>query len=263
MSIFLFEYKVQLKNMMLWAASLVGVLLLFMLGIYPVFHNSIEDVLQVISGFPPEFAAAFNFDIAAMFDVGGFFSFAFAYISLVGAIMAVSIGVSAFSREKRSKCVDFILTKPVSREQVFLSKLQSCFLSLVSVNVVYIAVCYMVLSGEAVESGTIFLAALALFLTQLVFLSAGICLAVFLKKVRSVSGIATAIGFGAFILSALLNIMNEEKIRFIAPLKYFDPTELFKSGAFELPYAVMGAAVIIVTLCAAFVWFCKSDTHAV
>lgn len=263
MSIFLFELKAQIKDTVIWMFSLLAVLFLFMAGMYPVLQGSLDDVLRIIGGFPPEFSAAFGFDITSMFDMGGFYSFAFGYIGLTGAIMAVSFGVSSFSREGRSKCMDFLLTKPVSRERIFISKLLSNLSLLLAVNIVYIIVSCLFLSRQEADMGTVFGASLALLLTQLVFYAIGIFYAVFAKKVRSVSGIATAFGFGAFILSALVNIIGEDSIRYIAPLKYFDPTELFINGRFETPYAVTGGVIAVLGTLLAFVRFCKRDAHAV
>lgn len=263
MSIFLFEFKEQFKTALIWTFSLLTVLLLLMMGIYPVFEASLDDVLRIINGFPPEFASAFGLDVKSMFSLGGFYSFTFGYISLVGAIMAVSIAVSTFSREKRSKCVDFLLTKPMSRERIFWSKLISNLSIIILVNLAYVVACIIIFARDNNNTATVLLAAASLFFTQLVFLGIGIFFAVYAKKVRSVTGIATTFGFGAFILSALVNIFKEEAMRFIAPLKYFDPTDLFASGAYETKYAIMGVLVVIICLCSAFVLYCKSDTHTV
>lgn len=261
--VFLFELKIQMKSCIIWLIFLLATLLLFMNGIYPVFEASFDDVLRVINGFPPAFASAFGFDIKSMFGLGGFYGFAFGYISLVGAIMAISLSVSSFSMESRSKCVDFLLTKPISREMIFAGKFLSCLTMVILVNIIYSIVCFMILSqGDAAVTVT-FWATASLFFTQLVFLSFGTFFAIFAKKIRSVSGIATAFGFGAFILSALVNIFNEDAIRYIAPLKYFDPTALYQNGSIELPYALTGIFLTVICLCFAFVLFMKRDQHQI
>lgn len=263
MNVFLFETKLQIKSAVIWTSSIVMVLFILMLGMYPAFEASLDAVTAIISGFPPAFASAFSINITAMFSMGGFYSFAFVYISLMGAIMAVSMGLSAFSRERRFKCVDFLLTKPISRGRIFFSKLLSSLAIIAITNIIYMIACMVIFTKSDVNTSRVLLMTGSLFLTQLVFLVVGIFFAVFAKRVRSVTGISTAFGFGAFILSAMVDIFKEEAIRFIAPLKYFDPTALFTKGVFEPQYTITGIAVIIVTLCFAFVHFCKSDAHAV
>ncbi len=260
MTVFRFEFKEQFKSFFIWTISLVCLLLLFMVAIYPVFRDSIDDMIRVLSGFPPEFAAAFGFDLTSMFNFGGFYSVGFSYISLIGAIMAVSLAVSSFAREKRSKCVDFLLAKPISRQSIFVQKLLSGFCILIAANVLYVSVA--IILGTANDTAML-LPALSLFFTQLVFYALGVFFATFAKKIRSVSGVATAFGFGAFVLSALVNIFEEEFIRFIAPLKYFDPTAIFSSGGLEGQFALTGALVFVLCLGLAFTRFIKSDAHAV
>ncbi len=262
-NVYLFELKAKLKSTVVWGTTIVGALLVFMAFVYPVFADSVGSILNVIKGFPPEFAAAFGFDIGGMFSFGGFYGFSFGYIALIGADMAVSLSISAFAREKQAKCTDFLLTKPISREGVFISKLASGITLLLTLNIVFIVVSTILGVYNDIPSGQMILASVSLLLTQLVFYALGVVYAVTAKRVRSVSGIATAISFGAFILSALVNILEDEKVRFIAPLKYFDPTALLTNGIFEWQYAVTGVVVVVACLVASFYRYTKDDISAI
>lgn len=266
MNIYLFEIKAQIKSFIVWTTAIILLLFALMLGVYPVFYESLSEVIELLKGFPPEFAAAFGFNITDMFSFGGFFSFSLSYIVLVGAIMALSVSVAAFSREKRSKCTDFLLTKPRKRKKIFVAKLFSNITVLLMTNLIFIgaSVIFFVNSEQDKELLAKFLlAACSLFFTQLVFMAAGIFFATFAKKVRSVSGVATAVGFGGFILSALANIIEGDEVRFIAPLKYFDATAVFTSGGYEIKYAVTAVSIAIVCIVLAFIKFCSGDAHAV
>ncbi|MEA4939361.1 MAG: hypothetical protein VB091_07215 [Christensenella sp.] len=110
--------------------------------------------------------------------------------------------------------------------------------------------------------GHALLAASSLFFTQMVLLAVAIFVAVFARKIRSVSGIATAIGFGGFLLSALNSLLEEEKFRYVTPFKYFDVEKAFLMGSFDTPYAVTGAVVIVLLLSAAYLRYTKSDIPA-
>jgi ABC-2 type transport system permease protein len=266
MNILLFELKAQLKSFVIWSAVIILTLIALMSGMYPVFYDSLELVTDMLKNFPPEFAAAFGLYLDDLFSYGGFFSFSFLYISLMGVIMAVILSVSAFAREKRSKCVDFLLTKPRTRSSVFISKLLSGLLLLVVFNLTFIAAAmigYYASSGNTGEPGRFLLAAFSLFPTQLVFYCAGILFAILARRVRSVSGAATAFGFAGFLLSALYGMLEEEPLRFVTPLKYFDPAAVITSGGYEARYAVTGLLIAAVCVAASYIRFCKSDTPAI
>jgi ABC-2 type transport system permease protein len=266
LNIYLFELRAQIKSFIIWTIVLLSALFAFMVGIYPVFYQSLDEVLQMLKGFPPEFAAAFGLNIADFFSYNGFFCFVYSYIAIIGAIMATSLALSTFAREKRSKCVDFLLTKPKNRGNIFCAKLLSNLTILVITNIAFIVtvvIMYRSANEDASLVGKFVLAASGLFFAQLVFLAVGILYATFAKKVRSVSGIATAFGFAGFILSALVGILKEEAIRYIAPLKYFDPIAVFASGGYEGKYVATAVIVIAVSIGLSYVKYCKSDAHAV
>jgi ABC-2 type transport system permease protein len=150
--------------------------------------------------------------------------------------MSTSLSVAVFSREKRSKCVDFLLAKPVTRTRIFMIKLLSVLTLIIVLNILFIAVTFIIFGAKddaATSISRLFRASCALFFTQLVFMSFGIAFSIFAKKIRSVSGLATAFGFGGFILTALHNLLEKEAIRFIAPLNYFNTEAVFSTGGYE------------------------------
>jgi ABC-2 type transport system permease protein len=266
MNIFMFELKAQLKNFIIWTAAIILLLVVLMSGLYPVFNDSLVDIIAMLKNFPPEFAAAFGLHLEDMFSYGGFYSFSFMYLSMIGAIMAVTLSVSAFAREKRSKCVDFLLTKPINRSAIFAWKLLAGVAFLVLFNIIYITAAMLgyIAGGEGNnEPGRFLLAVFSLFPTQLVFFSTGVLFAVLARKIRSVSGIATAFGFAGFLLSALYGMLEEELLRFVTPLKYFEPSAVFSSGGYDVKYAITGLVVAAACVVVSYTRYCKSDTPAV
>ena len=265
MNIYLFEVRSQLKNFLIWTVSILAAMFIFMSALYPAFMQSQAAVEQAYSGFPPAFAAAFGIVISQIFTYWGFYQFIYTYLAIIGAIMAASIALSAFAREKRSKCVDFLLTKPVSRGRIFTTKLLACLSLILVVNLLFVAMSIIAYFGngqDPAQLGTLIWGTCALFFMQLVFLAIGIVFATFAGKVRSVSGIATGLGFGGFILSALYSILHEEAIRFISPLTYFEPYFAFTKGGFEAKYVVTAAVVFVLCLCLSYAKYSRSDTPA-
>lgn len=265
MNIYSYEIRSQIKSFVIWTLSILLVYTVFMTGMFNVFMESRETIEKAYSGLPPAFAAAFGIYIDRLFTYGGFYSFLYNYIALIGAIMAAAFSASAFSREKRSKCVDFLLTKPLGRGKIFMAKLLSSLTLLAVANILFVAAASVgyTASGQDPEGlGRLVWASCALFFTQLVFMAFGVLFAVYARKVRSVSGIATAFGFAGFILSALYSLLEEEAVHFIAPLKYFEPISVFTTGGFEVRYAVTAFAVTAVCLCLSYVKYIRYDVPA-
>jgi ABC-2 type transport system permease protein len=246
--------------------SLLAFLLLFIAAFYGPFMESKEAVKTALGSLPPAFALIFGVSINIIFTFGGFFQFIYTYLGLIGAIMAASLALYAFSREKRSKCVDFLFVKPVERSRIFLYKLLSCLMLIVITNVLFVAssvIAYNINGQDPGGAGRLVLASMSLFLMQLTFLSMGILYATYARKVRSVSGIATSFGFAGFILMALYSLIKEDVIRYISPLTYFSPGTVFLTGGFDAKYAVTGAVVAVACVALAYVKYVKSDTQVI
>lgn len=265
MNVYLFELRRQAGGIVVQAMVLAGLLALLMWGVYPIYAGAENQVMTVLRGFPPEFAAAFGLSLEGLFSYGGFYAFGNLYLSLVGAIFAASLALSVFAREKRSACTEFLLTKPLGRTKVFLAKLLACATGLVVVNVLYVVVSAVVhaISGDTSASpGTVALASLGLMGTQGVFLSLSVLAAMLLRRVRSVSGMASVLGFGGFVMSALVNLTGEEALRYVSPLQYFEPSTVFATGSFDPVYVATAMLVVAAALIVSFVKYRVGDVSS-
>lgn len=262
MNIYRFEARSLARATAIQAVVLAGLLALLMVAVYPVYLDGKDAVEQMLKGFPPEFAAAFGLNLKNFFSYGGFYAFSFNYVALVGAIYASSTGLKVFSREKRSECSGFLFVKPVSRTRIFAEKLLACLTSLALVNVVYVATAFLVHahSGDATLTTTkVLLSALALLGSQLVILALSILVAVTLRRVRSVSGLASGIAFTAYLMEMLQQLTEDEAWRYLSPLQYFSPQALLTDGSFGASFVATAIGVIVVCLGAAYVHYRFAD----
>lgn len=265
MNILRFELRSLLRSFLIWTTSLIGLYLLLMLGFYGMFMEGREAVMAALDQMPKYFALMFGVQMDKIFTFGGFFQFAFVYIGVVGAIMAATVALHVFAREKRLKCGDFILTKPVTRGKIFGMKLVACLTVLVVTNLLYISACFAAwhINGEDGSATALALASVSLFMTQFVFLGISTLVSILRKKVRSVSGVATAIGLTGFLVQMLSSLLKEEFVRYLSPLGYFSPSEVFVSGGYNAQLAWTGAAVAVATMALSYVLFARRDAHAV
>lgn len=265
MNVFRFELRRAWLSAMIWTLIILTLLIGLITGALPAFMDSRAGVEAMLKNFPPAFAAAFGLQLDNLFSFGGFFSFGFLYYSLFGAIMVAIIGLDLFSREKREKCMDFLLTKPRTRSRLFFEKLLAATTLILISNALFISAAlslYRAYAPAPLHLGNALLAAASLLLTELVLFSVAVFAAVFARKIRSVSGTATAIGFAGFLLSALHSLLEEEKLRYITPFKYFEASKVFFDGAFEAKYAITGAAVTLALMLAAYIRYTRADIPA-
>ena len=173
MNVYRFELRREWKNAAVWTAVLLVLLGVLLLSVYPIYYDGRTQVLAALEGFPPQFAAAFGLNIETIFSFGGFYAFSFLYLAVLGAVFASGLGLAVFAREKRAKCDDFLLTKPRPRTALFAAKGLAALTLLVLQNLLYIVLFLAICNATpqaAAPLGNQLAAALALLLTQLVFL---------------------------------------------------------------------------------------------
>lgn len=261
MNVLRFEMRSQLKSSFFWLVAMTALLIIFMLTIYPIFASAFESIILILKSMPKEFSTAFGLDMKNLFSYEGFFCFGISYLSLFGAIIASSLTISVFAREKRAKCLDFILTKPRSRKRIFVQKLLCVLITLAVMNIVFIAVSQAFYSAQGGADKNFLIAASSVFFTQLVFMSIALAYSVFARRIRSVSGTAAVFGFGAFVLSAMSSFFEGGVMLYFAPLKYFDTAKLFFEGGFDTGLVVWAVFIVMAGVGFSFISFCKSDTR--
>ena len=263
MNVYKFELKRLMGSVLTWSVTIALMVLFLMKGFYPAMMGSRESVEKIFANFPPEMLVAFGMDVNRMFSYEGFLSFSNIYIGLLSAMMAVSIALQVFAREKRDKCTDFLLTRPIKRSEVFWSKFMAGLTSLSIFGILYGVVVLFDFNAQNLtplyENSLVYYI-LSPFLTMLLFFILATLYAVYSKRVRTIAGAATAFAFGAFILSAIVDLLEKDFLRFFAPLDYFNTGYVLEHGGFDFPL-VITALVLFVLGTAVVFW--RYNTHDV
>ena len=268
MNVYLFELKAQLRGFLAGVITLIGVAALFLYGAYPIYRDSKADVERMIDGFPPQFAALFGVN-KDVFSFGGFYRFSSLYFMLIVAIMACGWGLSIFGREKRSKAVDFLFVMPASRIRLYAAKLAAGLTLTIAAGVLFLGTVALIYgrygddpTATSIPMSRLLLAACSLIGVGVLFLSFGALTAVLLRRIRSVSGIATAFGVLGFMLVSLPEMTGEEKYRVISPFTWFNVSEALDHGRYEAGYVALAAAVAVVCLAAGAVVYVRGEVRA-
>lgn len=265
MNIFLHELKAYRKSTMIWTLSLVALVVLF-LSMFPSFSKDAEEFKKLLEGFPVELRKAIGLSVESIATLIGFFSYAFLYLKLAGAIQAMNLGTSILSKESREKTADFLLTKPVTRAQVVTSKLLAALVSLVTTNIVFIAATFMmasIVAGDDFNKEALFLISISLFFLQLIFMALGIVISVIFPKIKSVISVSLGTVFGFFMLGMISSTTEDEALRYLTPFNYFDSTYITEHASYETSFLVTGTLVIITAVSASYYLYGKKDVHSV
>jgi ABC-2 type transport system permease protein len=265
-TIYRHEFFTRLKSVIIWSLS-ITVLIFFFSSMFTIFADQAALMNEFLAKYPPELKAAFGMDRMDLATVLGFYSFVFMFVQLCLAIQASNYGFGLVSIEESELTADFLLSKPVSRAQVLTSKLLAALTSLTITNLVVWAASFIAITlfrgGHEYKPGTLVLLLLSIVIFQLFFLSVGLVVSLLVKRVRSVTPYALALGFGMYVLSAFSGIFGDIKLELVTPFKHIDAASIVQHGAYDAPLVLLNIAVSLIALTICYWLYTRRDIPAV
>jgi ABC-2 type transport system permease protein len=171
------------------------------------------------------------------------------------------------SVEEREWTADFLLTKPVGRTQILTSKLLAALSCLIITEIVVWITSFAsinLFTGDATyETRSLLLLLLSIVPFQLFFLAVGLVVSLLVKRIRSVTPYAMALGFGMYVLSVFGDMLGESILEKITPFKHFEPNYIVQQGAYDLPLVMVSVAVIVISLVSSYVLYTRRDIPGV
>lgn len=265
MNIFLRELKAYRSSTLIWALSLCSLATVF-LFMFPAFNKDVDAARAIMENLPVAMRDALNISLANFFTIYGFFAYIFMFATLAGAVQAMNLGVGIMSKEDSGKTVDFLMTKPVSRSKVFISKLLASFSLILITNVAFSLTSYIVasiVSNDGLDVRIFSLILTSFFLIQLFFLALGILLSMLIRKIKSSVAVTLPTVFGFFIVGMLGSIVGNNNVRYICPFKFYDLNYVIDNGSYELNYLYIELAFVFVSIIISYFIFLKRDIRAV
>ncbi len=265
MNILKHEIKMYRKSTLTWIISLIFVVVMCAL-IFPTVRDSAGVMNDALSAFPEGLRSALGISVLDLSEALGFFGFLFMYITLIGAIQGMNLGLSILSVELRDKTADFLFAKPVKRKTIIFSKLGAALLSLLFTNVVFIIVSKLILDsmGETSYSFEIFASfMMSLLFIQLFFLSLGMLMSVFMNRLKTVLPISLGVVFSFFILNLLNESFAEKPLTALTPFAYFSTSNIYTNKGFELEWLILNFVLVLLFSIGTYIRYIKKDIPSV
>jgi ABC-2 type transport system permease protein len=187
-------------------------------------------------------------------------------IHLFGAIMAMILGISLINKETLEKTADFLLTRPITRNQILMEKISAALIIIVMTNLIILLVSSVTAQMVATSSfhlGQFIMITISLFFVQIIFFTMGLAISMVSKKIKSHLSISLGVVFGFYALAAFGNTTKDEPLRYLTPLKYFDPYNIIETNHYELSFGLVSIFLVLILTSTCFYIFNKKDIHTV
>ena len=265
MNIFIQEMKMSFKTRLVWLVSLLLFVGLFM-AMFPTMGKEAGLLKEILAKFPEAFVRALGLDNFDMSNILGYYGFISSYIFLIVSIFAMKIGMGIISEEIRVKASDFLLTKPVSRFEVLSWKALCAFANITTFSIIFSIVTYFmfrIISTASFDVRAFILISLSFFLVQLFFVTFGMMMGAFFKKVKAVLPPVMGIVFGFYAIQFLSQSFPDSYLSYFTPFAYFNITKILSSGVMDINYVLLNIGLSFVFTALAFAKYINKDMPSV
>ncbi len=259
MTIFNHEIRQGRNSLMIWT-SVIAVMLGVCILIYPEMSKQMNGISKMFSNMGG-FSEAFGMDRINFGEFLGFFGVECGNVlGLGGAFFAALTGISSLSKEEREHTAEFLLTHPVSRQNVVAQKLVSVIVQIVILNAAAVGITALavLMIGESPDIKPLALIFAAYFIMQVEI--AAICFGISAFIGRGGIGLGLGLAAAFYFLNLVSNLTENAKfLKYITPFGYTDSADIIADGRVEASYLAVGTAVTILGIAAAFWKYGRKD----
>jgi len=225
LNLYFTEVKRNRKNLITWTLIAIGFTAL-VLGIFPSMADMGKDIIALMEKLPEELAKALGMDANTWTNILGFYSTYYGiYIILLVGIFCMSTGATIVSKEERDRTAEFLLTKPLSRGQIYKEKMLSMLTLTFIIFFIQTVVATILIAtlGESVNWKAFTIMHTHGLVLILFFTSLGVLISFFFQPKKNFMGMVVGIIFGSYFLNAVSRTATSiEWLGYISPFRYLD-----------------------------------------
>jgi ABC-2 type transport system permease protein len=265
-NLFLKEMKRNAWSLLLWMI-IITLLISVTMSVYRTFLGNQSKILGMMSLVPKgalQFKGISNFD--DLLSVLGFYAANnVIYMMVLGSIFAIVLGSNILLKEEYNKTAEYLLTRPLTRKEIFFSKLAVVLLNIILLNLVTILAGFICI--ELVKKGPFSIRAFLIlslytFLLNGFFGALGLFLSTLVKRPKPITTFSIGLVLIFYFICTLSKITESAaKIGYLSPFKYVNMDVL--NPAYTLEYRnlffFVGLSLLLGTL--AFWLYSRRDIY--
>ena len=268
MNIFKFEFKRQFKSLIIWSIVCSALVIMFM-ALFPSMKDMgmQELVGDKLGAMPSTLLEAFNIDEMMDFsNIKDYMGYCLQYIVMAAGIYGLILGASALSKEEKDGTIEFLYSKPITRNKIVTSKLLASiviiFIFIFIIGLVTMAI-GIIVKPEDIKTIDLLMDIKIMYIGMAMlsytFMSIGFLLSMIIKARTNVTAVALGVFFASYFVGVLGKLKESfEWLIYFSPTDYFIPAKIFKDG-FELRYVIVATVLILVSIVGTYIIYNKKD----
>jgi ABC-2 type transport system permease protein len=238
-NLFLMEFRRDLLGLIIWMI-VITILISVTMAIYPVFLENQSKIIGMMNILPTgllQFKGISN--INDLMSAMGFYSVNnIIYMMVLGSIYSIVLSSGILLREEYNKTAEYLLTRPLTRSEIFFSKLAVLFLNVFLLNLVTTLaglISLEVISKDPFSIRALLILSLYTFLLNLLFAAVGLWLSTLVRRAKPITTFSIGLVLILYFIFTLSKITaGAEKIGYLTPFKFIDTNILNPDYGFNI-----------------------------
>jgi ABC-2 type transport system permease protein len=263
MNLFLRELRFNLKSLITWSVSIMLFILIGM-GKYAAMGSTDGSLTEMINNMPKSIQAIMGGGAFDLNTVLGFYAVVYLYLILMASVHALMIGATILSKEERDHTTEFLMVKPITRNQVITSKGLAGFVQLAIINLVTLFGSISILKAYSDDRITkeIIILMIGMFFIQVIFSSIGFAISAYSHHHKQASLVGTGILLILFLISLVVDMMESLSwLKYLTPFQYFSAKTLLIETGFNPILVLFSLFLVTALIASAYHTYNKRDLN--
>jgi ABC-2 type transport system permease protein len=238
-NLFLKELKRNASGLITWMI-VITLLISVTMSVYQTFMENQSKILGMISLVPKgalQFKGISNFD--DLLSVLGFYAANnVIYMMVLGSIYAIVLSSNILLKEEYNKTAEYLLTRPVTRSEVFFSKLAVLLLYIFLLNLVTVLagfICIEIVKSSPFSIKSFLILSLYTLLLNILFGTIGLFMSTLVKRAKPITTFSIGLVLIFYFIYTLSKITESiAKIGYLSPFKYVNTDVINPAYKLEL-----------------------------
>lgn len=224
-NLFLKEMRRNFLSLMIWMI-IITLLISVTMSVYRTFMENQSKILAMMSLVPKgalQFKGISNF--SDLLSVLGFYAANnVIYMMLLGSIFAIVLSSNILLKEEYDKTAEYLLTRPLTRSEIFFSKLSVIFINIFLLNLITTLagfICIELVKKGPFSIGAFLILSVYTLLLNILFGATGLFLSTLVKRPKPITTFSIGLVLILYFLYTISRITESAaNIGYLSPFKY-------------------------------------------
>ncbi len=265
-NLFLMEIKRNAVSLIVWMI-VITLLISLTMSVYNTFVENQSKILGMMNLVPKgvlQFKGISNF--TDIFSILGFYAVNnIIYMMVLGSIFAIALSSNILLKEEYNKTAEYLLTRPLTRGEIFFSKLAVVLLHIFLLNIVTTLagfLCIELVKKEDFSVSAFLILSLYTLLLNLLFGAIGLFLSTLIKRAKPITIFSIGLVLFFYFIYTLSKITEgASKIAYLSPFRFVSVDAINPAYRLEFWHLLYFIGISLLLIAISFRLYSRRDIY--